>query len=89
MHFFNGVDRRNLTVQDLALLVDIGVNYYRTLSTAKAYAFLEENEVPCHIIARVLNISGPRRLTHWECTIDEVGIRRALGARPLLSRNGY
>ena len=80
----NGKDRRGSAPSQQDLLVDVGVNYLRTVGIAKAAPFLAAHGIPHEVIARVTSAQGPRRPTHWESCIDEEATRRALGARPLL-----
>jgi hypothetical protein len=82
---YDGIERRNLCLQGMSLLVEIGVNYSRTISRQKALSYFFENSIPHDVVIRVLRDAEPRRLTRWECSIDEVALRRALGARPLLN----
>ena len=86
MHSFSGIDRRSTGGLGVAFFVEIGVNYNRTVSSAVAQQFLSANGVSPHVIARVTHPDGPRRLTRWELHVDEPGLRKALGARPLLEQ---
>jgi hypothetical protein len=85
MRRYDGIERRKSHLQSMSLLVEIGINYSRTIGRQKALSYLLENDIPPDVVARVLRHAEPRRLTKWECSIDEIGLRRALGARPLLS----
>jgi len=82
---YDGMERRNLHLQGMSLLVEIGINYARTIGVHKALSYFADNDIPPHVVKRVLRHEEPRRLTKWECCADEAGLRRALGARPLLS----
>jgi hypothetical protein len=82
---YDGIERRNSRVQGMSLLVEIGINYSRTIGRQKALSYFLENDIPHDVVTRVLKHAERRRLTRWECSLDEIGLRRALGARPLLS----
>lgn len=84
MSYSGHVERRNLKQSGCELMVEVGVNLSRTRGDSDAKLFMSRNAVPEAVIARVLCRAKPRRRTCWECVMDEPGLRRALGARPLL-----
>lgn len=88
MQLFNGCERRRDQCHQLSFYVEIGVNYFRTVSYDKATAFMFHNGVAPEVIARVTSLNSPRRKTKWEMHVDEAGLREALGARPLLKNIG-
>lgn len=85
---YSGVDRRCSQMLHWAFLVEIGVNYHRTVSTLRAISFMSGQGISPDVIARVTSSLGRRRLTRWEMQIDEAALRQALGARPLLPMHG-
>ncbi|HEY0062340.1 MAG TPA: hypothetical protein VGC21_09485 [Telluria sp.] len=77
-------ERRGSSLQSMALIVDIGVNQARTISIARATAYLQEQAISPAIIERVMSEAvSDRRRTIWERCAYEGALRAALGARPL------
>ena len=87
MHTYHGVERRQRALEGWSFFVEIGVNYFRTVSEDKAVDFMRSSGVASDIIARVTAPHGLRRRTRWEMHVDEAALRQALGARPLLEKN--
>lgn len=81
----SGSDRRVSHHAHWDLIVEIGVNYFRTVSAAHAITFMEMNSISTEVIIRVTSAPHARRKTKWELHVDEATLRRALGARPLLA----
>jgi len=77
-------DRRVSERRHWDLLVEVGVNFFRTVGTPQAIKFMQMNGISEEVIARVTSAEYKRRKTRWELHIDEVALRHALGARPLL-----
>lgn len=81
------VDRRTSPLQHQALTVEIGVNYLRTIGISQSVSYLTLQGVLPDVIVRVTGPCHTRRKTHWESSVDEAALRRALGARPLLAEH--
>ena len=84
MEPISGIDRRVSNRHHWGLFVDVGVNYFRTVGTAQAVAFMQMNGISEEVITRVTSAYSVRRKTKWEFHFDEAALRHALGARPLL-----
>lgn len=88
MEQFNGCDRRISESRESEFFVEIGVNYFRTVGTSAALAYLEAHSISPEVACRVTSRQQPRRRTRWECHLNEAALRYALGARPLLPEHG-
>lgn len=84
MNAYQGAERRATGVGDTALLIDIAINYRRTIGSQCALDYLAAKGVPGQLAARIFCAPDKRRLTTWERMPNEAGLRRALCARPLL-----
>lgn len=84
MEPLNVSDRRVSERRHWDLLVEVGVNYFRTVGTSQAIIFMQMNGISEEVVARVTSAEYLRRKTKWELQVDEAALRHALGARPLL-----
>lgn len=84
MRKFENNERRNKVVQDCEMIIEIAVNYYRTIGATHALAFLAEHGISSDVAVRVTSLHGARRKTLWERHPNETALRSALGARPLV-----
>lgn len=85
MTTYYGIERRMSDLKHLALFVEIGVNYSRTIGPSAGMKFMSEHGVSQEVAVRVTAGESPRRLTQWEKHLNEDALRCALGARPLLT----
>ncbi len=87
MALHRGSDRRVSDHAQWDLIVEIGVNYFRTVGAAHAITFMVMNGISMEVVIRVTSAHHPRRKTKWELHVDEAALRQALGARPLLAEH--